>query len=247
MHGSSDLERGDLLRPRHGARQGLFGCLAQGRALPSAARRRRRPHQAEARVLGRRRGSALRGDRQGLRDRARPLRDDHARRARRGGRGAHAPDRDRGVRGARRHRPDPLGVDVLPGARPHGGQAVRAPAGGARGHCARRARPRRAALEGVPRGDQARRGRVDALDHAVRRRDRAARGRRGARRGAGRGIPEGARHRRAARRLALGRLGSRALQGHLPRARARSRAGRRPRAARSSSTPRPSRPRASTT
>ena len=58
---------------------------------------------------------------------------------------------------------------------------------------------------------------------------------------------EGARDRRAARRLALGRLGSRALQGHLSRARARRSCRPRPRAARSSSTRCPSRPRASTT
>ena len=112
-----------------------------------------------------------------------PLRDDHARRARGRGRRAHAPDRDRGVRRARRHRPDPLGVDVLPRARQDRGQAVRAAAGGAREHLARRARPRRPALQGVPRRDPAGAGRADALDDAVRRRDRAARGRRGVRRG----------------------------------------------------------------
>ena len=154
-HGSSNLERRDLLRARHGARQGVLGRLAQGRALQPAARRRRRAHPAEARLLGGRRRGAVRGDRQGLRDRARPLRDDHARRARDAGRRAHAAHRDRGVRRARRHRPDPLGVDLLPRARPGRGQAVRAAARGAREHLARRPRPRRPALEGVSRGDPA--------------------------------------------------------------------------------------------
>ncbi len=81
-HAALDLDRRDQLRARHRAREALQRRPAQDGALQPAQREDGRPHRPEARRPEHGRGGALRGPRQGLRARARPLRGHRARRAR---------------------------------------------------------------------------------------------------------------------------------------------------------------------
>ena len=95
-HGKGDLERCDQLRAGQRPGEALQRGLEEDRAFPPDRRRVGRAHPAEARGPGRRRGDPLRADRQGLRDRSRSLRDDHAggaRRARRRRRRARSTSR----------------------------------------------------------------------------------------------------------------------------------------------------------
>ncbi|CAA9225255.1 MAG: Ku-like_protein, partial [uncultured Acidimicrobiales bacterium] len=171
----TDLERLDQLRARQRPREAVHGGVAEGCALPPAARSRQVAHQAEARVGHHRRGGALRGDREGLRDRARPVRGHRARRARVARPQGHPHDRHRGVRRHQPDRPDVLRAAVLPRAGRAGGQAVPAAGGGAGrveqgGH-----RPLRDADKAVPRGGAGHGRPPAAVDDALRGRGRAGR------------------------------------------------------------------------
>ena len=177
-HASINVDRRHLLRARQRARQDVLRGLLQERPLPPAPRGGRRPRQAEARVLDRRRGGPLRGDRQGLRDRPGLLRDRHPGRARRARPEGHEDDRHRGLRRPRGRRPHLLRPRLLPRPGHRRGQELRAPA---RGHAQERQGrrgPHRHAPEAVPvRAAPHRRRRHRHVDDELRRRGRRPRAR----------------------------------------------------------------------
>ena len=98
-----------------------------------------------------RRRGRLRGHRQGLRADARPLRHHRAGRARGAGSQEDEGDRDRGLRLARRDRPDLLRPPVLPRARPRRREALQAPLRGDARDRPRRDRERRHPLQAAAR------------------------------------------------------------------------------------------------
>ena len=203
-HGALHLDRRDQLRAGHGAREALLGGEPEERPLPPAPREHRRPHRPAARRPLHGRGGALRRDRQGLRDRPGEVRRGHLG----GARGARpqedAHDRHRGLRRARRDRPDLLRPPVLPRAGRRRGQALPPAHGGHARDAARGDRQGRHPPEGVARGHPRHGGRRARHGHAhLRRRDRRpGRDRRPRGRARDRRQRPRARDRQAARRVA---------------------------------------------
>ncbi len=233
-YGSSNLVRCDQLRTGQRAGQAVHRDFAQDGSLQPALQQDRGADPPEAGRSDHRRGSPLRGHRQGLRDHARPVRDDHQRGARRARSEGDQDGRHRGVRRPGRHRPDLLRPQLLPGAHGRRGQglpaAARRDARGGQG----RHRQGRAALQAAAVRAAPDRGRARADHDAVGRRGALARppGRDRRDRG-GPGHRPRAQDGRAADRVAVGRLRADQVPRRVPRAGAGADRGARPTARRS--------------
>ena len=171
-----NLDRVRQLRARHRARASRVGHESRRTSASTSSRRAPTPASANKRV-SEQTGEEVPNDRivKGYEIEPGPLRGDRARRARGARAEGEPPDRDRGLRRPRRHRPRLLRAALLPRPRQERGEGLPAPRRGDAGGGQGRDRPVRDALEGGAGRDPRRRRRARARDDALRRRGARAR------------------------------------------------------------------------